>query len=96
MDEDSSKTEDLAAGNYDLLIMNASPTSISGLKEAGVAHTDLFIAVTPEETKNITCCMLAHTLGAKQASLPARCRSAYYYRCNASTSILRPSAWHSR
>lgn len=66
MDEDSSKTEDLAAGNYDLLIMNASPTSISGLKEAGVAHTDLFIAVTPEETKNITCCMLAHTLGAKK------------------------------
>ena len=66
MAEDSSKTEDLAAGNYDLLIMNASPTSISGLKEAGVAHTDLFIAVTPEETKNITCCMLAHTLGAKK------------------------------
>ena len=66
MDEDSSKTEDLAAGNYDLLIMNASPTSISGLKEAGVAHTDLFIAVPPEETKNITSCMRAHTLGAKK------------------------------
>lgn len=66
MDEDSDKTEEMAGGNYDLLIMNASPTSISGLKEAGVAHTDLFIAVTPEETKNITCCMLAHTLGAKK------------------------------
>ena len=66
MDEDSDKTEHMAGGNYDLLIMNASPTSISGLKEAGVAHTDLFIAVTPEETKNITCCMLAHTLGAKK------------------------------
>ena len=66
MDEDSGKTEQLAGGNYDLLIMNASPTSISRLKEAGVAHTDLFIAVTPEETKNITCCMLAHTLGAKK------------------------------
>ena len=66
MDEDSSKTEDLAAGNYDLLIMNASPTSISGLKEAGVAHTHQFIAVTPEDTKNIPCCMLAHTLGAKK------------------------------
>lgn len=66
MDEDPDKTEDLAGGNYDLLIMNVSPTSISGLKEAGVAHTDLFIAVTPEETTNITCCMLAHTLGAKK------------------------------
>lgn len=66
MDQDPDKTEELAGGNYDLLIMNASPTSISGLKEAGVAHTDLFIAVMPEETKNITCCMLAHTLGAKK------------------------------
>lgn len=66
MDEDPDKTQDLADGNYDLLIMNSSPTSISGLKEAGVAHTDLFIAVTPEETTNITCCMLAHTLGARK------------------------------
>ena len=66
MDEDSDKTEEMAGGNYDLLIMNVSPTSISGQKEAGVAHTALFIAVTPEETKNITCCMLAHTLGAKK------------------------------
>ena len=66
MDENPDKTEDLANGNYDILIMNVSPTSISGLKEAGVAHTDLFIAVTPAKTKNITCCMLAHTLGAKK------------------------------
>ncbi len=66
MDEDGEKTEALAGGNYDILIMNASPTSINGLKEAGVAHTDLFIGVTPEETKNITCCILAHTLGAKK------------------------------
>lgn len=66
MDEDPDKTQNLADGNYDLLIMNSSPTSISGLKEAGVAHTDLFIAVTPEETTNITCCMLAHTLGARK------------------------------
>ena len=66
MDESPDKTERLAGGDYDILIMNASPTSISGLKEAGVAHTDLFIAVTPQETTNITCCMLAHTLGAKK------------------------------
>lgn len=66
MDENPDKTEEIAAGNHDLLIMNVPPTSISGLKEAGVAHTDLFIAVTPEETKNITCCMLAHTLGARK------------------------------
>ena len=29
MDEDSDKTEEMAGGNYDLLIMNVSPTSIS-------------------------------------------------------------------
>lgn len=66
MDEDPEKTEALSGGNYDILVMNVSPTSINGLKEAGVAHTDLFIGVTPEETMNITCCILAHTLGAKK------------------------------
>lgn len=67
IDESYEKTEALAsAGNYDLLTLNVSPTSISGMKEAGVPIADLFIAVTPDETRNITCCMLAHTLGAKK------------------------------
>ncbi len=67
IDESPEKTSKLnTAGNYDLLTLNVPPTSISGLKEAGVPHADLFIAVTPEETCNITCCMLAHTLGAKK------------------------------
>ena len=66
IDENPEKTEPLSGGNYDLLTMNVSPTSISGLMEAGVAHADLFIAVTPEETRNITCCMIAHTLGARK------------------------------
>lgn len=67
IDENPEKTEALSqAGNYDLITFNNSPTSIMGLKEAGVAQTDLFIAVTPDETRNITCCMLAHNLGAKK------------------------------
>lgn len=67
VDEDSNKTETLSnSGDYDLLTLNVSPTSINGLKEAGVPGADLFIAVTPEETRNITCCMLAHALGAKK------------------------------
>lgn len=67
IDENPDKTEALSeAGNYDLLTLNVSPTSIAGMKEAGVPHADLFIAVTPEETRNITCCMLAHNLGAKK------------------------------
>lgn len=67
IDESPEKTEALTqAGNYDLLTLNVPPTSILGMKEAGVPHADLFIAVTPEETRNITCCMLAHALGAKK------------------------------
>lgn len=52
--------------NFDLLAVNISPTSISGLKEAGVAGADLFIAVTPDESRNMTACMLATSLGAKK------------------------------
>lgn len=67
IDENPEKTAALNnSGDYDLLTLNVSPTSINGQKEAGVQHADLFIAVTPEETCNITCCIIAHTLGAKK------------------------------
>ena len=67
IDENPEKTEALSqAGNYDLLTLNVPTTSIMGMKEAGVQHSDLFIAVTPDEARNITCCMLAHALGAKK------------------------------
>lgn len=52
--------------NFDLMTLVARPTSIGSLKEAGAAHADLFIAVTPEESTNITSCILAHSLGAKK------------------------------
>jgi len=41
-------------------------TSLKDLTEAGIANTDLYIGVTPEESKNITSCMLAANLGAKK------------------------------
>ncbi|MBP5196981.1 MAG: Trk system potassium transporter TrkA [Bacteroidaceae bacterium] len=66
VDENPDKTEALSSSDYDLMTLNVSPTSIAGLKEAGVPHADLFIAVTPAETTNVTCCALAHTLGAKK------------------------------
>lgn len=50
----------------DLMTLNVTPTSINGLKEAGTPQADLFIAVTPSETMNLTCCMLASSLGAKK------------------------------
>jgi trk system potassium uptake protein TrkA len=40
--------------------------SIASLKESGVADADLFVAVTPYETENITACVLASKLGAKK------------------------------
>lgn len=52
--------------NYDLLGLAFSPNSIQGLKQAGVGHCDLFVGVTPDENLNITCCMIAHNLGAKR------------------------------
>ena len=50
--------------NFDLMTVVGSPTSIRGLTEAGVKNADLFIAVTPDESRNMTACMLATNLGA--------------------------------
>lgn len=52
--------------NAELLKYMGTCTSLKALSEAGVADTDLFIGVTPEESKNITACMLASNLGAKK------------------------------
>jgi len=65
MDDDEERLGRLGS-NFDLLAVNIPPTSISGLKEAGVAGADLFIAVTPDESRNMTACMLATSLGAKK------------------------------
>ena len=54
----------------DIMTLVQSPSSIKGLKRAGIEKTDLFIAVTPDESENLVCCMLdkkvvARKLGAK-------------------------------
>lgn len=63
LDEDESKLRNVGA-NLDLMTVNLSPTSINGLKEAGVKDADLFIAVMPDEARNMTACMIATNLGA--------------------------------
>jgi len=63
MDEDSSKLVDLDA-NYDMLTFEGKPTSIQDLENAGVKNVNLFIAVTPSESVNMTACMIATNLGA--------------------------------
>ena len=65
MDESLEKLEKLDS-DFDLMTMNASCASITTLKEAGAESADLFIAVTPDENKNMTSCMIAKALGAKK------------------------------
>jgi len=52
--------------NTDILTFIGNCTSLKDLTEAGVANADLYIGVTPEESRNITSCMLAANLGAKK------------------------------
>ncbi len=65
MDEDSNKLTDLE-DNYDMLTKIGSPTSIQDLEAVGVKGADLFIAVTPSESVNMTSCMIATNLGAEK------------------------------
>ena len=64
--DDNAENLERVGLDYDLMTIEASPTSIKALKEAGVKDTDLFIAVTPSETANLTACAMAHKLGAKK------------------------------
>lgn len=52
--------------NFDLLTLTASPTSLKDLREAEAGRADLFVAVTPDESRNIVACQLAHSLGAQK------------------------------
>lgn len=65
MDDNEERLSTLSS-NFDLMTVTASPTSIQGLKEVGARDADLFIAVTPDESRNMTACMLATNLGAKK------------------------------
>ncbi|HJA85673.1 MAG TPA: Trk system potassium transporter TrkA [Candidatus Bacteroides avicola] len=65
MDDNEERLSALSS-NFDLMTIVASPTSIKGLEEVGTKDADLFIAVTPDESRNMTACMLASNLGAKK------------------------------
>ena len=65
LDEDAHRLEGLET-EYDIMTMVGSPTSIHDLKEAGVASADLFVGVTPDESRNMNACIIAHAIGAKK------------------------------
>ncbi|MDR3219237.1 MAG: Trk system potassium transporter TrkA [Dysgonamonadaceae bacterium] len=52
--------------NFEIMTVVGNPTSISDLRSVGVKGADMFIAVTPEESINMTACMLATNLGAQR------------------------------
>lgn len=65
MDSDVERLSHLNT-SLDIMTLPRSATSIEALRDAGIAGTDLFIAVTPHETENIACAVLAKQLGAKR------------------------------
>lgn len=60
-----------------LMVSVGDPTSPRDLQRAGADGADLFIAVTPYPTTNLTACQLAHVLGAK--STVARVDNPQYF-----------------
>ena len=65
IDEDDERLNGLDS-SYDMMTMQGSPTSIRTLKDAGCERADLFVGVTPEESRNVNACIIAHALGAKK------------------------------
>ncbi len=65
IDNDQSRL-DVIDSNYNLMTWNGSTSSFESLRDVGIYNTDLYIAVTPYETRNITSCAIAKKLGAKK------------------------------
>lgn len=65
LDENADALEQLNR-NYDLLTLEAKCTSPRALRDADTGKADLFIAVTADQTANLTACTMAHALGAKK------------------------------
>ncbi|MCH5222578.1 MAG: Trk system potassium transporter TrkA [Muribaculaceae bacterium] len=65
LDSDQSRL-DVINENYNLMTWNGSTSSFETLRDVGVSSSDLYIAVTPFETRNITSCAIAKRLGAKK------------------------------
>lgn len=57
---------DIIDSNYNLMTWNGSTSSFDSLRSVGVESANLYIAVTPYETRNITSCSIAKKLGAEK------------------------------
>jgi trk system potassium uptake protein TrkA len=75
VDEDKIRLDQIAT-QVDLLTVTGAANSISDLRSAGISKADLFIAVTPFESRNVLACILAKELGAQKTL--ARINNAEY------------------
>lgn len=65
IDEDG-EALDRINSEFDVLTLEASPTSIKALKQAGAGKADMFIAVTRNQEVNLGACSMAKAMGAKK------------------------------
>lgn len=65
LDNDQEKL-DVIDSNYNLMTWNGSTSSFDSLREIGVKSTDLYIGVTPFETRNLASCAIAKKMGARK------------------------------
>ncbi len=65
IDEDSDKLQQIS-NQIDLMALTGYANSFRDLQDAGVDESDLFIAVTPFEDRNILACLIAKDLGVKR------------------------------
>lgn len=72
IDEDEERLNRIGSG-YDLLTLQGDPSSMKILREAGTKDADLFIAVSPDQSLNINCCIIAHALGSKKTVAKIDC-----------------------
>ena len=66
IDEDEAKLERISSHCDLLTIKSSSNTPIQSFRDAGVKNADLFISVTRDENLNLSLCVLAKSMGAKQ------------------------------
>lgn len=64
--DDDEDSLDSIATDLDVLTLHANPGSIKALRQAGVQHCDLYIAVTLDQHINLDSCAIAKALGAKR------------------------------
>ncbi|MBR2353999.1 MAG: Trk system potassium transporter TrkA [Clostridia bacterium] len=76
IDIDSKKTASIVE-RFDIMVMQGNCGAVDTLRQAGVAHADLLIAVTGSDELNLLCCATAHGINPKLHTI-ARIRNPEY------------------